>query len=376
MPEDVVKGRRRVGLAVVGAGRIGTFRADIARKSGQVDWIGLAELDAGRAETLGAAVGADLVTDDFRELFDRPEVTAVIVATNEEAHVEPTLAAVERGLPILIEKPLASDLGESERVLQAIQDAGVDAVVGYTQRFRQRFLTAKERILRGALGDVTLLTARGLLNGVNTHAMYARLTAAGKDPGDATPMVISGTHMIDLILWLLEGKTPRSVFARSVDRVFGERYGGTDSTAGIVEFDDGTIVSVTVSWALPVSWPAPVYSLDLAIIGTEGVLTIDDTHRDQVMAVSTPQAEGANPDATRLVDFLGSYLPGDVALGELRGPLREETTSWLNRLSLGLPTPHATAADAHERLQLTKAFDLSARTGRSVTLPHARAAAR
>ncbi len=99
------------------------------------------------------------------------------------------------------------------------------------------------------------------------------------------------------------------------------------------------------------------------------MLTIDDTHRDIVLAVSKPQQEGYRPDSSRLVDFMGSYPPGDVALGELRGPMREETESWLNHVSLGLPTHAATAAEAHNRLMLTKALDLSARLKRPVRLP-------
>ena len=91
------------------------------------------------------------------------------------------------------------------------------------------------------------------------------------------------------------------------------------------------------------------------------MLTIDDTHRDMVMAVSQPQGEGYAPDKSRLVDFLGSYPPGDIALGELRGPMREETDSWLGRVSMGLPTQAATAAEAHRNLMLTKALDLSAK---------------
>jgi hypothetical protein len=58
-----------------------------------------------------------------------------------------------------------------------------------------------------------------------------------------------------------------------------------------------------------------------------------------------------------------------MALGELRGPMREETESWLNRLAAGVATQHATAAEAHNRLMLTKAFDLSARLKRAVPLP-------
>ena len=112
-----------------------------------------------------------------------------------------------------------------------------------------------------------------------------------------------------------------------------------------------------------------LYSLDVGIVGTEGVLTIDDTHRDIVLATSKSQGEGYSPDNSRRVDFMGSYPPGDMALGELRGPMREETDSWLNRVSLGLPTQAATAAEAHKNLMLTKAFDLSAKLKKPIKLP-------
>jgi hypothetical protein len=58
-----------------------------------------------------------------------------------------------------------------------------------------------------------------------------------------------------------------------------------------------------------------------------------------------------------------------MVLGELRGPMREETDSFLNRVSLGLPTQAATAAEAHDRLMLTKALDLSAKLKAPVKLP-------
>jgi hypothetical protein len=65
---------------------------------------------------------------------------------------------------------------------------------------------------------------------------------------------------------------------------------------------------------------------------------------------------------------MGSYPPGDMVLGELRGPMRDETESWLNRIALGLPTQAATAAEAHNRLMLTKALDLSAKRKQPVKL--------
>jgi hypothetical protein len=170
-------------------------------------------------------------------------------------------------------------------------------------------------------------------------------------------------------MWYLEAKTPVECYARSIDKVLGPLYQGIDATAGMIMMSDGTIYHLNISWALPVTWPGAVYSLEVGITGTDGVLTIDDTHRDMVLAVSKPQSEGYAPDQTRLVDFLGSYPPGDMALGELRGPMADETVSWLNRVALGLPTPAATVEEAHKNLMLTKALDLSAKRKQPVQLP-------
>jgi len=276
--------------------------------------------------------------------------------------IEPAAKGTVRQL-VTIQQGIAIE--KAREIVKAIKDAKIDAVVGYTQRFRRRWLAAKEKCRTGALGDVTMVTSRAFMNRLVAIDNYKRTD----DPSTISPMVISGTHALDICMWCLEGKTAVECYARSVDKVLGPSYKGIDGTAGMINFSDGTIYHLNISWALPVTWPAAVYSLEVGIVGTTGVLTIDDTHRDIVLAVSKPQSEGYNPDASRLVDFMGSYPPGDMALGELRGPMAEETDSWLNRIALGLPTAAATVEEAHRNLMLTKALDLSAKRKQPVQLP-------
>ena len=359
------KSAKGVGLAIIGGGRVGLFRGEVAARHPAVEWVGLAEKNPNRAGDVAPKIDADFVTQSHVELLKRPEVTAAIICTDEHLHVDPIMAAIERGIPMLIEKPLATNLAESARVLKAIKDAKLDAVVGYTQRFRRRWLAAKEKCRTGALGDVTLVTSRAFMNRLVAIDNYKRTD----DPSTISPMVISGTHALDICMWCLDGKTPVECYARSIDKVLGPLYHGIDATAGMIMFSDGTVYHLNISWALPVTWPGAVYSLEVGIVGTTGVLTIDDTHRDIVLAVSKAQSEGYNPDASRLVDFMGSYPPGDMALGELRGPMAEETVSWLNRVALGLPTAAATVEEAHRNLMLTKALDLSAKRKAPVKLP-------
>src|SRR3974390_1918979 len=96
------KNAKRIGLAIIGAGRVGLFRGEVAARHPQVDFIGVADVKPDRLKLVGAAVKADSRTADFRELLARPEVNAAIIATDEHLHVEPILAAVERGCALMI----------------------------------------------------------------------------------------------------------------------------------------------------------------------------------------------------------------------------------------------------------------------------------
>jgi myo-inositol 2-dehydrogenase/D-chiro-inositol 1-dehydrogenase len=360
--------RRKIGLAIIGCGTIGRIRAELARAYPGIGWIGLCDLKSDVGQKLADDIQADFFTNDYRELLKRPEVTATIVATDENFHFDPTMLAVEMGHSLFIEKPLATDARQSAQILAAIEGAGIDAVIGYTNRFRRRFLAVKERLITGQIGDVHTVVTRAFMNKMVPIATVQRT----QDRATLTPMVVSGTHSLDMSLWLMEGKTPVSVFAQSTDRVLGE-WGTKDSTLGIFTMDDGTIFSMNISWALPEVWPGAVYGIEIGIVGSEGVIDIEDTHRDLVMATNVAQGAGYAPEGytapARHVEFLTSYPPGDMHDGQLWGPMREETNAWYQRLYTGASTPHATAADGHRNLLMTMAMDLSAKRNAPVALP-------
>ena len=134
------KDRKEIGLAVVGSGTIGKIRAVFARDYPGVGWIGVCDINESLARKVAEETQADFWTTDYKELLKRSEVNATIVSTDENNHVGPTLAAVEQGHRLFIEKPLATNVQDSRMVYDAIQKSGVDAVIGYTNRFRRRFL--------------------------------------------------------------------------------------------------------------------------------------------------------------------------------------------------------------------------------------------
>ena len=359
----------QIRLAIIGCGTIGRIRASFARQYPGVAWLGLCDLNKRLGKQLAEDTAADFLTTDFEKLLDRSEVNAVMVLTDETQHTAPALKAVDGGHKLFIEKPLATNALESRRILQAIEGAGVDACVGYTQRFRRRFLTIKERITNGQLGDVHSVITRAMINRMVPIATLAK-TAQREN---LTPMVVSGTHSLDMSLWFMEGKAPVSVYARSTDRVLAE-LGTKDSTFGLFTMDDGTIFSMNISWCLPVVWPGSVYGLEIGVIGTKGVIDVEDTHRDLVLATEDAlpagyTTEGYAPPMERHVDFLTSYPPGDIWNNQVWGPMKEETMSWFSRIMMGAETPHASAEDGHRNLLLAMAMDRSADFSREIALP-------
>ena len=131
-----------------------------------------------------------------------------------------------------------------------------------------------------------------------------------------TPVVISGTHILDMCLWLMEGRSPVSVYAHSTDHIFGSA-GSKDSTFAIIEMDDGSMLSLNHSWAAPHVWPGAVYGMQVGIIGDRGVIDIEDMHRDLVLASEIPQGAGYKKDNARR--FRGMSIFSPVSLWRERG---------------------------------------------------------
>ncbi|MDP6277275.1 MAG: Gfo/Idh/MocA family oxidoreductase, partial [Nitrospinota bacterium] len=353
-----------IGLAIVGCGNVGRIRGQLAREYSGVEWIGLCDIDEKTGKRLAEDLNADFFTTDYRELLRRTEINSAILATDENAHAGTLFASIEQGHNILIEKPLATNAVESAKIVEAAERAGADLVAEYTQRFRRRWLVAREQVASGQLGDITSATTRAFLN----RLIAIERLGPNEDRTMLTPMVVSGTHALDLMLWIMGDSEPDEVYARSVGNVL-TGLGTVDSTFSIFSFADGKLWNMSCCWGLPEQWPAATYSMDIGLVGTDGVLTIDDTHRDIVLATEKRHQTHRKGRDDKHVSFLTSYPPGEFIDGHFWGPMREETNAWLARIYTGVSTPHATGAEAHRDLMLTMACDLSARREKPVSLP-------
>ena len=143
-----MKKPREIGLGIIGSGRIGTLRARLAAGHPAVRNIVVSDLDPGNAEKLAKTVGGRSHGADNLAVIDDPDVTAVVVSTSEGEHLKPMLAAIARGKPVLVEKPIALTVREADQVLEALAKSGVPMRVGYSRRYKERYQIAKEQVIK------------------------------------------------------------------------------------------------------------------------------------------------------------------------------------------------------------------------------------
>src|SRR4029078_1403324 len=202
-----------LGVAVIGAGRIGTLRARLAAKHPAVRLSPISDAEPARARALTEQAGANAHSGSNDEIIAHPEVNAVIVSTPEGEHAAPVCRALELGKPWLVEKPIAMSLQDADAILATLKRTGGSLRIGYSRRFKECFLRAKEQMVQGRLGRVV----GGGAGGFNLRAQAFAILE--RDP-HSTPVVDVLTYYVDLMCWFLEGNRPVEVVARGQTGIF------------------------------------------------------------------------------------------------------------------------------------------------------------
>jgi predicted dehydrogenase len=353
---------RELGIAVVGSGRIGTLRARLAAKHPAVGFLAISDKETANAKKLAELAGADFYSANNDEVIAHPQVNAVFVSTPEGEHAAPVCKALELGKPVLVEKPLALSLNDAEAILKTLKATGGTLRVGYSRRFKECFLRAKEQMLHGRLGKVSGGLARVYNSRAQTFAILKR------DP-HATPVLDVLTYYVDLICWLLEGNRPVEVVARAQSGIFRDAgYSAHDVTWALVTFADGAVINFGIAYALPARYPTQGQLDRVELLGTDGTMIIDDDHMEHLLFSEKGIPHPYVPGHSIEMAFLGSNTAGDWAVGDFWGPLGNETRAWLDFLSTGRPSIHATPEQAMLNLKTTYAIERAAATGQSVRL--------
>lgn len=191
---------------LVGAGNRGrlVYAAWARRHPERLRLVAVAEPDAGSREAVAAAHGIapECCFRDWKECLERPRLADVaIVATSDTLHVEPALAAVERGYDVLLEKPIAPTPAECVRVVEAAERAGRLLQIGHVLRYTPFYEKVHECIASGALGEVVHLDLKEHV--AAWHMTHSYVRGRFRSRALAAPILLAKScHDLDLIAWL------------------------------------------------------------------------------------------------------------------------------------------------------------------------------
>jgi predicted dehydrogenase len=231
-------------IAVVGAGIIG--RTHI-RSLSKVDGLRLSAIvdpAPGSAE-LAAEEAAGFHTD-LDGLLGGTRPDGVIVASPNHTHVPIATALLEEGIPVLLEKPLASDALDARDLLATVERTGVPLLLGHHRRHNPIIKTAKAAIAEGRIGDLVTAVVMSTLTKPDDYfdADWRRM------PGQGGPININMSHEIDLLRHFFgEVTTARAVISNARRGLEVE-----DTASAILTFEQGGIASLTVTDAACGPW--------------------------------------------------------------------------------------------------------------------------
>ena len=326
----------RVRVAVIGAGAMGTNHARVFVELPEAELIAVADIDGARLQDTPREPSTRLYRD-YRELLAEEQPDGVSICVPTRRHLEAALACIERGVTVLVEKPLAADVGEAERLRDAAEAAGVRLMVGYVERFNPALQELKRRLDAGELGRVIEASAR------RVGPFFPR----ERDVGVAHDLA---THDIDVLRWLL-GSEVEQVQAETQS---GIRTPYEDALAGVLRFENGAVASLEVNWL------SPVKVRELTLLGERGMFTVDELRQE--LRWYAGRAEEPSKVEPQL-----SALPGAG-----QAPLRAELATFL-RVARGDEPPAVDAADGIAALRVADALVEAASRGAPVRVGAGRA---
>lgn len=326
--------------AVIGVGAMGRHHARVYSELDAVSLVAVADCDAETANRVAQRYGCRAYVD-FVQMLDREQIDAITVAVPTELHREVALEAIQRGIHLLVEKPLARRVEEGIEIAQMARRHGVVLTVGHIERFNPAVVELKRRLDAQEIGRVFHLNAR-------------RWSPYPKRVQDVGVVLDMATHDLDIMCYLVDDVVER-VYAE-VDFLFS--LPAEDSISAFLRFRKGAL------GALDVNWVTPCKVRQLSLTGEAGMITLDYLSQE----LDIFRNNSVVSDWDRLTLFKG-VSEGDMIRPAIvkREPLRVELESFLQAIVEGGPPP-VSGEEALRAVRLAAALMESARSQKPMVM--------
>lgn len=253
-----------LGIAIVGL-HMGYSHFQAIQDNPNLRLVGLCDIDNETLDRIAAEWEVSLATINYEDILSADEVDIVSIATPDPFHEPQTIAALEAGKHVLVEKPMARTVEECENMVAAARKADRKLMVGQVCRFYTFFEQAKQWAEDGTLGEIYFVETTYIHN-------YEQIPGTGGwrfDPEKRHPLIGAGCHAIDLARWM--GGDAEEVSA------YGNHFNlpqqqWEDHIIINVKFQAGAVGRIMVSTGCQ-----RPYNIDLELWGTQGTLAGDNT---------------------------------------------------------------------------------------------------
>jgi myo-inositol 2-dehydrogenase / D-chiro-inositol 1-dehydrogenase len=229
-------------MGMIGAGWIAQDHRRVLASLPEAELAAVCDLDSERATALAGGTGARVYTD-WRALLDTEDLGALIVCTPPTAHAEPAIAALDRGLPVYLEKPIARTAEDAARIVAAAERTGTVCAVGY-QWHALDLLDDLPGVLAGQPIGLLVGTSIGP---TQSRPWFVNMRAGGGN------LLERGSHHLDLVRTVageivsVQTAAGRVRLARSG----GEAGDIDDALTFMLELASGALATVVVAWTQP-----------------------------------------------------------------------------------------------------------------------------
>lgn len=279
----------KVRIGVIGLGIWGQMHVSAYKQCASAEIVAVCDLNEKLAEDTSFKYKIPAYYSDINEMLEKEDLVAVSIATPDDFHASPVIKAAEKGLHILVEKPLATTVKECQEMIKVAKNHNVYLMVDWHNRWNPTFNYAWKAIRNNEIGEISYI--------------YFRLSDTVYVPTKMLPWASNssvlhflGSHSIDTICWLTE-KKPKSIKCIKKEGILNRMGINTpDLYLCIIDFEDGVTAVIENSWALPQSYPSLIEN-KCEIIGSKGILMLDPTgHR--ALAKYTEETTKGFPDSS------------------------------------------------------------------------------
>ncbi len=278
---------KKLKVGIIGCGWIAGAHIAEYKRMEDVEIVAGADLIPGKAEAFFRDNGVENVRcyPDHASMLDNEELDAVSVCTYNKTHAECAIYALNKGVSVLLEKPMSVTLEEAVEICRAEKKSGKILSIGFQPRFDPNMKMVKKIVQSGELGDVYYIqTGGGRRRGIPTPfgtSFIEEKTAGIGAMGDI------GCYSLDMVLNALGypkpltisgyksayfGKNPAYFTSEGKPAAYADLFTVEDFAAGFVRLEGGIVLDFRIAWAMHLDTPG-----DTIIMGTKGSLRIPST---------------------------------------------------------------------------------------------------